>query len=583
MVNPQARTSATPPRYKGESIAAGIALGPVWLQGYDEAEGFVPRIPGDQVEAELQRLRGALAKSRVQIEELKQKHEGQLGHEERRIFDTHIAYLQDPMFLSQLEKLVRDERFSVRAAIRQVVANYERIFQLVEDEYLRLRAGDFRDVATRVLRNLDEQNAAPQPRPQGRYVLAARRLTTTDMFSFDNELVEGIVAEEGGISSHAAILARSMGIPTVTGIRDLPSKLVNGDFVVLDGSLGEVLVNPGEELRADYRQRAERHRAAHLHGVREERDHTTRDGTRVRILASCGNVGEVNLARSFGMDGIGLFRTELLFLTGKKVPAEDALLQQYREVARQPADQPVHFRLLDVGSGAGVPGLAPGPERNPALGLRGVRALLEEGSILRLQVRAILRAAAGTSQTAVLVPFVTGNADIVRVKQAIVEERLALRKRKEPCAETLAVAPVIEVPAAALTLKALLDDADFAVIAIDDLQAHLMAADRDTARVKDQYSMLHPALFELLARMARECLAAEKRLVLFGEGAADPLRVPFYLGVGMTEFSVAPVRLNGLLKVLKRFTVDECQRIANAVLEAPRPLDVQRVLVQHVE
>jgi phosphotransferase system enzyme I (PtsI) len=569
-------------RHKGEGVSAGIAIGKVWLQGYDEAEGFIPRIPADRIAGELQRVREALAQSRAQIEELKQKHEGQLGSEELRIFDTHVAYLQDAQFVAEIERLVREERMAARAAIRQVVGNYERIFQLVENEYLRLRAGDFRDVGTRVLRNLGDQDGKEKaaPRPEGRYVLAARRLMTNDVFGAGDQQVLGIVAEEGDASSHAAILARSMGIPAVTGIRDLPSKISNGELLVVDGGAGEIVVAPDDQQRADYEQAAERQRAAQAavaaHG--EETEHCTRDGTQVRILGSCGNIGEVGLARSFGMDGIGLFRTELPFLVEKTLPGEEQLVQHYHEVARQPASKPVSFRLLDVGSGTPVAGLRLPAERNPALGVRGVRALLEEGAILRLQVRAILRAAAGAN-AAVLVPFVTAAEEIARVKAAVLEERLALRRRKEPVADRLPVAPIIEVPAAAFSLKALLDEADFAVVAIDDLQAHLMAADRDNPRAKDFYQMMHPSLFELLARMAREAAQHEKKLVLFGEGAADPLRVPFYLGIGVTEFSVAPVRLHGMLKVLKRFTIDECQRISNQVLEAPRPLDVQRILV----
>jgi phosphotransferase system enzyme I (PtsI) len=566
--------------HKGETIAGGIALGPVWLQGYDEAEGYAPRIPSDQVENELNRLREALGVSRAQIAELKQKHEGQLGSSEIAIFDTHIAYLQDPMFIDEIEKLVIQERLSVAAAIKKVVGDYDRIFQLVENDYLRQRASDFRDVATRVLRNLDDAPKSEVLRPKGRYVLAARRLGTTDMFNLDNEQVEGIVAEEGGISSHAAILARSMGIPTISGIRNLPSKLENGDFVILDASAGEVSVNPDERLRAEYEQSAQRYRQAQVQAHAETKKHATRDGQEVRLLASCGNVGEVNLARTFGMDGIGLFRTELVFLVEKRLPSEDMLVHHYKEVVHQPVpSQPVNLRLLDIASDLPMPGVQIGEERNPAMGLRGVRALLRNGSVLRLQLRAILRAAEGLRNVAVLVPFVTTVQDLQRVKAAIVEERLGLRKRGVGCADSLQVAPLIEVPAAALALGALLHESDFAVVALDSLQAHLFAADRDNGTVREYLEALHPSLFELLWRMSQDAARKEKRLLLFGESAADPLRVPFYLGLGVRNFSIAPVRLNGMMKVLRKFTIEECRVVVERVLEALRALDVQRVLV----
>lgn len=563
-------------------MAGGIALGRVYLRGFDQAEGYAPRIPSDQVEHELNRLREALEASRSQIEGIRAKQESKLAPDELRIFDTHLSFLQDPLFIDEIEKQVMHERLAVRAAINKVISDYDRIFALVENDHLRKRAGDFRDVGTRVLRNVEEAERAVQddPPPPGRYILAAARLTTIDMFDLDDDDVEGIVAEEGGISSHAAILARSMGIPTITGINDLPSKLENGVFVVLDATIGEMVVDPDEAMIEKYRTAAEQFEAQRLVAPGEDREHATRDGTEVRILASCGSQGEVGLARTYEMDGIGVFRTELSFLSDTEVPNEDSLVKQYRDVVRQPGEQPVYFRLLDVNATTPVAGLKAMTERNPALGLRGVRRLLSNSSLLRLQVRAILRAAQGTATTGLLVPFVTGLSDMTRVKTAILEERQALRKNRIPCAETLLVAPVIEVPAAAFVAGAFLAHSDFIVVALDDLHAHLLAADRDNASVRDYYEMVHPAVFDLVNQMAREARKHDKRLILFGEGAADPVRLPLFLGLGIRDFSIAPVRMAGLLKVLRRYTIDECRKIAEKILQAPRSLDVERILVQ---
>jgi phosphotransferase system enzyme I (PtsI) len=567
--------------HKGETVAEGVALGHVHLEGYEDTHG-PRRISSDQVEEELNRLRDALAQSRAQIEELKSKHKGNLGANELRIFDAHIAYLQDTQFINEIETLVMEQRLSARTSIHHVADSYDRIFQLVENEHLQRRAVDLRDVATRVLRNLrDEERPVHAEVPSGRYILAARKLSTADMFNLDNEQVEGIVAEEGGISSHAAILARSMGIPTITGIRDLPDKLENGAFVILDASSGEMHVNPDERLRNEYAQSTARVKQVEI--TPEDREHVTRDGRKVSLMASCGSVGEVNLARTMGMDGIGLFRTELLFLVEKGKPSEELLTHQYSEVVRGPSEHPVNFRLLDVSSLSGVLKLPSAVERNPSMGMRGIRALLHDGEVLRLQLRAILRAAAGTDDTGVLIPFVTGIADIQRVKAAIVEERQELRKQRVACADTLRAAPIIEVPAAAFVLHALLHESDFVVVSIDDLQAHLLAADRDNTSVREYYEAVHPAQFELISRMAKEARKAKKDLILFGEGAADPQRIPFYLGAGITSFSVAPVRLTGMLNVLRRFTISECHQITAKILNAPRALDVQRVLVQLID
>jgi len=562
---------------RGESVAPGVAVGPVHLRGYEEDDGAFTRIAADQVEDELNRLRAALQSSRAQIEEIKHKQQGQLGEAELRIFDAHIAYLGDPMFVTEIEQQVVQERFAVRAAVRTVVGKYDRIFQLVESDLLRRRASDLRDVATRLLRNLaDDGSKVRRSAPTGRYVLAARKLTTADMFNLENERVDGIVAEEGGMSSHAAILARGMGIPTVTGIRDLPQVLREGGVVAIDAAQGLVRVELAEAELRDFAERAQQWKAQRAQAPDAAHGHHTRDGVAVELLGSCGSAGEAELSRTFGLDGIGVFRTELAFLQDQRRPTEDELTAQYRLVLDGQQGHSVNFRLLDVAA-ATIDTERRVTERNPAMGMRGVRGLLQHQDLLRLQLRALLRAAADRPGVGVLVPFVTSAAELQRVKAALLEERVALRKQKVPVGDGLRVAPVVEVPAAALAIGSLLVESDFAVVALDDLQAHMLAADRDNSAVREYQEMAHPAVFETLSRIAREADRCERDVVLFGESAADPRRLPFYIGAGFRWFSIAPVRLRAVLKVLARYSADECRRIAARVLEAPRAIDVQKV------
>jgi phosphotransferase system enzyme I (PtsI) len=564
---------------RGECVAPGIAVGQVYLRGF-ERTGAGPRIAADEVEIELNRLHQSFEKSRVQTEEIKQKQADTLGEAELRIFDAHLAYLGDAMFVTEIESQVIQERFSSREAVQLVFAKYDRIFTLVESDLLRRRASDLRDVATRLLRNLEADAVRGGDAPSGPYILAARKLTTADMFNLDNEQVEGIVAEEGGMSSHAAILARGMGIPTLTGIRDITKLLRDGDLIVLDATKGEMVTTPSDIMLAEATTNSQRWRESQEAAAQpsKESKHQTRDGTAIRMFGSCGSPGEADLVHTFGMEGIGVYRTELMFLADGEDPTEDALVANYRDVIAAQHGNPVSFRLLDVVA-ATLAVKAPQPERNPAMGRRGVRGLLAKKSVLRMQLRAILRAAVDVKNVAVLVPFVTTLSDMQRVKAALVEERVGLMKAKVACATAVKIAPIIEVPAAAMSLSALLNESDFAVVAIDDLQAHLLGADRDNAGVRDYYETVHPSVFEMLARMCKDADFRKKPLVLFGESAAEPVRVPFYVGVGYRHFSVAPVRLRGMLKVLARYSADECRRIAARILEAPRTLDVQKVLV----
>jgi len=564
---------------RGECVAPGVAVGQICLRGFASHDAG-PRIAADEVESELNRLKQALQSSRCQMEEIKQKQADTLGEAELRIFDAHLAYLGDAMFVTEIEDQVINERLSAREAVQGVFAKYDRIFSLVESDLLRRRASDLRDVSTRLLRNLEGGAVRGADAPKGPYILAAKKLTTADMFNLDNEQVEGIVAEEGGMSSHAAILARGMGIPTLTGISDLTSTLRDGDLVVLQATEGELLTSPSDIALAEATAAAQRWKDSQSDGMAEPEVavHTTRDGAEVQLLGSCGSPGEADLVQTFGMAGVGVYRTELQFLSSEGRPSEDQLVASYRAILEGQGGKPVSFRLLDVAAAT----LEVDParqERNPAMGRKGVRGLLANQDVLRLQLRAVLRAAHDVSGVAVLVPFVTSIADLQRVKAAVVEERVALMKSKTPCAADLKVAPIVEVPAAAMSLGALLNESDFAVVAVDDLQANLLAADRDNAGVRDYYEMVHPAVFETLSRMCKEAERKGKSIVLFGESAADPERVPFYVGVGYRSFSVAPVRLRGMLKVLARYSADECRRIAARMLEAPRTLDVQRVLV----
>lgn len=487
--------------------------------------------------------------------------------------------------MDEIEKQVMAERYTVREAIKLVLEKYDRIFQLVESEILRRRASDLRDVATRLLRNLAD--GAPRSgelaAPQGPYILVARKLTTTDMFNLENGRVEGIVAEEGGMSSHAAILARSMGIPTITGIRDLTRLLREGDVVALDAGASELRTGLDDRQLAEATAASQRWRTTREQAPDTSQKHCTRDGTVVHMLSACGSLGEADLGRTFGLSGIGLYRTELMFLVDqaradRSRPTEDELTRHYTEVLEHARGSAVNFRLLDLAADTLSPG-ARSPERNPAMGLRGIRGLFANQDILRRQLRALLRAAAGNEGTGLLVPLVTGAADLQRLKSAVLEERHSLRKAGVPCAQSLRIAPIIEVPAAAMMLGSLLEESDFAVVSIDDLIAHLLGADRDNAAVRDYHQMPHPAVFELVARMARDAEKRHKDLVLFGEMAADPQRAPFHVGAGIRHFAIAPVRLRALLRVLSRYSVEECRRIAARILEAPRTLDVQRVLV----
>jgi len=565
--------------FQGVTVCAGVALGRVRIGGNELDRPTEARIPVSQTEAEVQRFHDAVRRSFEQVRELSQSLKGDLGHEESRILDVHLAYLEDSTFLNDVEARIRQDQLPLEAALSRVVRDFDRIFELVENEKLKEKALDLRDVALRVVRNVEAQDQQHDLREhQEPYVLATHKLSIADMFTIDNEQVLGVIAEEGGLNSHAGILARSMGIPTLTGVSDLRERLREGDFVILDSSTGVVHVNPDDKLVRKYEIAAGESRAHVESG--ELGTVALTDGTELTVYGSCGSFGDVSHAMAMGLEGVGLYRTELLFLVARAIPDEETLLNHYREVIKRAGGKRVCFRLFDDEGDLHLPGLRTGTEPNPALGLKGVRLLLAEQTILRQQLRVLMRLAPD-SVVDIVVPFVTSLSDLQRVRELIREERAALLKDEIACSEVVRLGVLVEVPATAFHLAHVADEADFLIVALDDLQQYLLAADRDNLDVANYYRAFHPALFKLLEQIVEDARSLGKagELYLFGESAADPLRLPFYVGVGIRKFSVSPGRAAKIAETMSRWSLPETKELARSVLNAGTAPKVQKLLL----
>src|SRR6185503_19739540 len=337
---------------------------------------------------------------------------GRVREEDARILDTHLAYLRDSAFIADVENLILNEQMRLEGAIAKVVGDFDRIFRLVQNETLRQSAVDLRDVGIRVLRNLEKQSTAqPAGPPMRDYVLVGRELSIVDMFNLANENVKGIVTQSGGLTSHAAIFARSMRIPTLTGVERLLDEVREGDFVILDATEGILRVNPDELVRAQYAEATQRGAGASSTEATEVPEwaklpERTADGEEVKVEASCGNLPEVEQSSALGLKTVGLYRTELLFLTDATPPSREALVQHYASVVGAARGGRVTLRLLSVDSSLGLRYLHPNKERNPSLGRVGIRALFAEPHILRRQLQAILLAGHG-ADVRIAVPFVS--------------------------------------------------------------------------------------------------------------------------------------------------------------------------------
>ncbi|MEZ5988994.1 MAG: putative PEP-binding protein [Planctomycetota bacterium] len=563
---------------QGTTVHPGVAVGPIRFSGYELEEPRKGRIAAQHVEAEIARFQAAVERSRTQVSELGDRLEGGLGDEERRILGVHGAYLEDPVFLADVEKRIRNDQLPLEGALRRVVQDFDRIFELVEDETLKEKALDLRDVALRVIRNVEEVDDDTEGQDGSEpCILVLRKLSVTDLFRLERDKVLGIVAEEGGAHSHAGILARSLQIPTLTGVSGLRDKLTSGDFVILDSTTGVVHLRPNDVLRREYEVKLVESREAAP--FEDTGPLTLADGKEVHLCGTCGNLGEVAQSVDAGLEAIGVYRTELLYLAERSLPTEDLLLHHYTEVLQRAEGRQVVFRLLDLTAEIGIAGLPPRKEPNPALGLRGLRWLFSHPALFREQLRALLRVAPG-GLVELVVPFVSNVQDLVRVRSALREERAGLLKAAVPCAGSTRVGAVIEVPAVAFHLAGVAREADFLVVSLDGLMQHLMCADRDNLAVEEYARLYHPSMFRLLAQMARDARGLGKEITLFGEAAHDPLRLPFYLGAGYDRLSVPPVRSGGVRRVLAGWRQVDAEALATRVLAAGTSLACQKVLLE---
>ena len=476
-----------------------------------------------------------------------------MREEDARILDTHLAYLRDSAFIADVENLILNEQMRLEGAIGKVVGDFDRIFRLVQNETLRQSAVDLRDVGIRVLRNLGQRSAErPSLPPPRDYVLVGRELSIVDMFNLANENVKGIVTQSGGLTSHAAIFARSMRIPTLTGVEGLLEAVREGDFVILDATEGIVRVNPDELVRAQYAEATRASASAVAsEGVPDwaREPPRTQDGEEVKLEASAGNLPEVEQASALGLGTVGLYRTELLFLTDAIPPSRDALVQHYAAVIGAARGGRVTFRLLSVDSSMGIRYLHPQKERNPSLGRVGVRALLAQPHLLRRQLQAILIAGAG-GDVRIAVPFVLDCSDLRRVREILFEERLELRRTGERFQAAVPVGVVLETPGSLLGVRDFSAEADFLLLNLDGLQQHLLALDREDPELAKTLETLHPYVLRALAKACEVAGGAGRELCVFGASVQRPENVVNLVGCGFRRFALPPAGLQAFVEAL---------------------------------
>ncbi len=556
-------------RLKGLGVSPGIGIGTIVHFSSRGPHAFRVRIEPHQVEEELHRLKKAFHTARQQLAQMKAKLEQALGREHAYILDAHLLMLEDQQLIQEITSIIRTHRVNAEWAIKVALDRIQAIYADIKDDYLRERGSDIEDVAHRLIMTLQGDHRHRRLLPGT--ILATEQMLPSMMVELDPNAVVGLVARTGGWTSHAAIIARGLGVPAVVGIEALHEEIEAGMPAIVDGHAGELILNPTEEVVAQYRERqAESERLWCAVRDRIRLPTVTRDGTPITLRANIELPSEVDTIGQYGAQGIGLFRTQYLFLSSPTAPpSEHIQFTTYRRLAEACGQDGVTIRTLDWAEPE--PAVSDTePETNPALGLRAIRYSLRVPELFRTQLRAILRAAF-YGRISVVLPLVSSVTEIRRTRELLHAVARELREEGLPHRADIPVGVMIEVPAAVFIADALAAEADFFSLGTNDLIQYLLAVDRDNSRVAHLYRPLHPAVLRAVKETVVAAAAAHIPVEVCGEMAAEPLQALALIGLGVRRLSMAPKTIPLMKDVIRSVdlallenTVDRALKLVTA-------------------
>ncbi len=572
-MDPRQKTETT---VQGISASNGIAYGEIFLYLQTSLEVPIYQVDASKRIEEIARFDQGLVTTRQQITKIKNEVEQNLGPDEARIFDAHLMVLEDQALIGETIREFEATGANIETCFNNVSQRYVKAFDEINDEYLRERAGDIRDVAQRVLRNLLGQAAQHLGELAEKRVVVANDITPSDAAGINRSTAIAIVTDVGSKTSHAVIVARSLRIPAVVGVRDLTTRVSSGDRALVDGYEGVVIVNPTEQTLFRYGRIQTEKKSFESRLLTASRlPSETLDGVHVVLLANLEKVEENDLARDSHAEGVGLFRTEYLYLNSSRLPGEDEQFATYRAVVAAFAPNPVVIRTLDLGGDKpleGFPGLTR-QETNPFLGFRAIRLCLEHPELFKEQLRAILRASA-FGRVRVMYPMISGVDELTRANAILAEAKGELRERKVDFDEQIEVGSMIEIPSAAATADLLARHCKFFSIGTNDLIQYLLAIDRGNDRIAHLYEPTHPAVLRTIKSVVEAAHRSHLSVAVCGEMAGDPIFAPLLLGLGVDELSMAPPLLPAVKYLIRAMKMTEARQLAADALAMSDPKEI---------
>jgi phosphotransferase system enzyme I (PtsI) len=532
-------------------------------------------ITDSQIADEIGRFEAALIQTRMQILEMQQRIAESIGAKDAGIFDAHLLVVEDRTLIDEVLRKLQKDKSNVEWIFQEVASGYAETLSKIDDPYLRERALDIQDVTKRVIRNL--QGKAPKvflalSEP---HILVAHNLTPSDAAMMSPDRVLGIATDLGSRTSHTAIMARSLNIPAIVGLHDATTKLESGQYVLVDGTNGLLILDPGAETLARYREvESKRVRVTEQLTKLRETKSTTRDGRHIVLSANIELPKDVEAVRANGAEGIGLYRTEFLYLNRNTLPTEDEQYDTYRQVAEQVAPHPLIIRTFDLGGDKLAPGsVDTTDELNPFLGCRAIRFCLEHPDIFKTQLRAILRASVG-GNIKIMFPMISGLHELRRTLAVLEECKAELGKSGIQFSEETEVGAMIEIPSAAISADMLARDIDFFSIGTNDLIQYAIAVDRMNEKIAHLYEPTHPAVLRLLKMIADAAHNNQIWVGVCGEMAGDVALIPILLGLGMDELSVSATLVPRVKRAVQSLDITECQQLVEESLKLETPSEI---------
>lgn len=558
---------------QGIAASAGIAI----------AKAFTLQVPNLTIEkrltsddaVEYTRLDNALAASIADLEKIKARALRKIGEEQAAIFQAHLLVLSDPEWISQVKDYVANEHVNVEFAVQTVSQTFIELFEAMDNEYMRERAADIRDVTKRVLAHLLGQPLIDLTALDEEVIIVAEDLTPSDTAQLNKEFVQGFTTDIGGRTSHSAILARTLEIPAVVGTNEATRSIHHGDKVIVDGLEGHVIINPREQEIAKYREKQAQYSAqtvalaALAHEVSQ-----TADGHQVELTANIGTPDDVASVLANGGEGIGLYRTEFLYMGRKTLPTEDEQFEAYKAVLEKMENKPVVVRTLDIGGDKELPYLRLPHEMNPFLGYRAIRLCLDEQTIFRTQLRALLRASV-YGNLKIMFPMIATIHEFREAKAVLLDVKAELQQQRMEVSDTIDIGMMVEIPSSAVMADVFAKEVDFFSIGTNDLIQYTMAADRMNERVAYLYQPYNPAILKLVQFVINAAQKEGKWVGMCGEMAGDEVALPILLGLGLDEFSMSATSILRARSQLKRLSIQQAQAAIPDIMAMATAADVE--------